>query len=397
MAKNTSGKAEHPKKSKSEAKSEAKIETKSDAIADYKKLILEENLSVIEAGQKLLHARFHMVKHYLIQVMQGIPCSNPGSDPGTVVKLDSSEALPGERSWPVEPVHQLRVSTRRAGASLRLLRPYLSPKPFRSLRKILHQLRALAAPARDADVFLLALQANRLFRKEANRPAYFFLLGLIGAQRNTAQQLLIANTPDSSLPKILAKLQKKCFETADEFRVYFNLDVPGIGRSWLEPVLSQLNDAENLFRLHLDPIPDSVSKLHELRILGKRVRYTMELLAHSLAGPWKEERLPMMEQVQEILGDINDCDQFGEQIEAIRHLVRGILQESDRYTIEPVLQSLRQQYRRKMLADKNLFLDWVQKWSALQSSLTIDRSSNHSSDSSLDHTEDETSHPSKTD
>src|SRR5438105_13866764 len=53
-----------------------------------------------------------------------------------------------------ENVHQLRVSTRRAGAAVRLFREYLPPGLGKRLRRELRSLRRAAGEARDWDVFL---------------------------------------------------------------------------------------------------------------------------------------------------------------------------------------------------------------------------------------------------
>src|SRR2546429_488680 len=54
----------------------------------------------------------------------------------------------------VEHVHKLRVSTRRAGAALRIFAGCLPGKIYKKVRKKLRKVRHAAAAARDWDVFL---------------------------------------------------------------------------------------------------------------------------------------------------------------------------------------------------------------------------------------------------
>ena len=50
-------------------------------------------------------------------------------------------------------------------------------------------------------------------------------------------------------------------------------------------------------------------ELHDLRIAAKRVRYTLEA-AEPVFGKPADRGVKTMKQVQDILGDINDCDQL---------------------------------------------------------------------------------------
>jgi CHAD domain-containing protein len=51
---------------------------------------------------------------------------------------------------------------------------------------------------------------------------------------------------------------------------------------------------------------DDLPGMHEFRIAGKRLRYTMELLSSAFPTQLQDELYPVIEQMQESLGDIND-------------------------------------------------------------------------------------------
>jgi CHAD domain-containing protein len=55
------------------------------------------------------------------------------------------------------------------------------------------------------------------------------------------------------------------------------------------------------------PCPDpNISALHKFRIRGKQLRYGMELLAGAFPPTLREQLYPMVEELQEKLGEIND-------------------------------------------------------------------------------------------
>jgi CHAD domain-containing protein len=53
--------------------------------------------------------------------------------------------------------------------------------------------------------------------------------------------------------------------------------------------------------------PDKVEELHEMRIVAKKLRYTMETFA-PLYGERLKKSLQSVKLAQELLGDIHDCD-----------------------------------------------------------------------------------------
>ena len=65
--------------------------------------------------------------------------------------------------------------------------------------------------------------------------------------------------------------------------------------------------------------PDNVRELHDMRIAAKRLRYVLEMTAPAL-GPHATRAAKAAKQLQDVLGDIHDCDEFVPRIEA--HLAR---------------------------------------------------------------------------
>src|SRR5262249_58565122 len=65
--------------------------------------------------------------------------------------------------------------------------------------------------------------------------------------------------------------------------------------------------------------------LHQVRIVGKRLRYAMEVFADCFAPPFREELYPAVEEMQEILGDANDSHVACGRLETLRAKVQALL------------------------------------------------------------------------
>ena len=65
--------------------------------------------------------------------------------------------------------------------------------------------------------------------------------------------------------------------------------------------------------------PRAVRELHDMRIAAKRLRYVLELMAPVL-GPAAQRGAKQARKVQDLLGEIHDCDEFVPRVE--RHVER---------------------------------------------------------------------------
>jgi CHAD domain-containing protein len=196
----------------------------------------------------------------------------------------------------IEKVHQLRVATRRAIAALDLYRDWLPRNEAGWLFQRLKKIRRAAGAARDLDVLA------EWMRQELNGQTGG-LLAMVADQRAAAQ------------PKIMA-IADKCEQRNRFRRKMFGL-LAGVrphGKArktqdvsfpnWAETRLGQA--AESFFAALPNQNSD-LSALHEFRIRGKQLRYTLELLAAAFGPELREQHYPVVEDLQEQLGRINDC------------------------------------------------------------------------------------------
>ena len=244
---------------------------------------------------------------------------------------------PGTRTGEdIEDLHQMRVSVRRMRATLKAARPLLDAAWADALRAELGWLGRALGPVRDLDVLLLRLRAETATLPEREREAAQVLLGRLAEEHALARaEMLVA----LDAPRYTALLER----LADAIR----LPLPTPTATQAPPELIDLvrGEARRLRkavdRAGVDP-PDPV--LHELRIYGKRVRYTGELVEPMLGNPVKR-LLEALEQLQEILGDHQDAcvaeervrgllDELGELPDAHVVFVAGRLVERERARAE---------------------------------------------------------------
>jgi CHAD domain-containing protein len=194
----------------------------------------------------------------------------------------------------IEYVHQLRVATRRCVAALRLYRKILPKPPRKTLCRELKRIRQAAGRARDYDVLILRhaaespdassqhfLEEVRKKRCEAQKP----LCDIHGAL--TANQHLHRWPPELSAqaPGDSSARQAPTF------------------RSWAR---RQLRKSVKAFFASEPPELNDLESLHRFRIRGKELRYAMELLVAAFPPSFQTRLYPLVEQLQDRLGEVND-------------------------------------------------------------------------------------------
>jgi CHAD domain-containing protein len=203
-----------------------------------------------------------------------------------------------------ENVHQLRVWTRRATAALRLYEHLVPKRQFAWLQKALRRIRRAANDARDCDVLI-----GRLTRD--NRNGTHAWLDGVRTERAEAQaeilhvheRLFRDDRLERKVEKLLEKVAAHGKRPSGKRRF----------RTWARSHL-----ARELKHFHAAvPAPDADdSVLHRFRICAKGLRYTIELLAGAFAPELRNEIYPLIESIQDRLGEINDHATARDRLEA---------------------------------------------------------------------------------
>ena len=232
---------------------------------------LTAHAALEDAARLVLDARLSAVVHHL-----GKALKEPFADP--------------------EHVHQLRVSVRRAVAALDIFAPCLPRKVCRSSRRSIRDIRRAAGAARDWDVFLAHLPVELPKRSLRRQPGLDFLAGYALDQRLQAQRGLEEASTD--YPEAFERLVQ---ETRNAVREPDGCPstLGELGRGNIVALLQELEEATT------QDLGD-YAHLHRVRIIGKRLRYAMEIFVDCYPPAFRETLYPMVEEMQDILGRAND-------------------------------------------------------------------------------------------
>jgi hypothetical protein len=85
----------------------------------------------------------------------------------------------------------------------------------------------------------------------------------------------------------------------------------------LDPAAPLADNVERIVRVRLDELysfipraldPSEIEALHDMRIAAKRLRYILETTADACFGPYAQTAAKRARQLQDLLGEIHDCD-----------------------------------------------------------------------------------------
>lgn len=215
-----------------------------------------------------------------------------------------------------EYVHQLRVASRRADASLRIFQPFLKKRAFRNTRRRLRKIRRAAGEARACDVMqqmLLGLRAAGSDKHGVERVAALDVLLDRTRQQRNAAQVAIHAVAKKYPPLKLARTRTKLLGSLRTV----HLDHQGeseLAMTFRALAKARLDDLAQPARRRAATsfdTPTRIEELHDLRILAKRLRYAMEIFAPCYADGLKSE-YSRIESLQEALGNINDMQDLAD-------------------------------------------------------------------------------------
>ena len=101
----------------------------------------------------------------------------------------------------------------------------------------------------------------------------------------------------------------------------------------LDPAASLADNAERIVRTRLDELysftpkaldPRQVKALHDMRVAAKRLRYVLEVTSFCF-GPYAATALKRAKELQDLLGEIHDCDEMLPRV----HAAVGELRDGD--------------------------------------------------------------------
>ncbi len=299
---------------------------------------LTPGMPVADAAKTVLAARFAVVRHFLPLAVE-----KPHED--------------------VEYVHQFRVGTRRAGAALRVFASALPRKHLKEVKDVLRVLRRAAGDARDWDVFLAALPGAKPLTAATAKPALDFLSGYAFGQRAASQERLMSAATEAG-----PRFAEISAELPDRARAPEGDDAPA---NFGALAAQQLGDLFRTFTATVEANPAEADALHALRIVGKRLRYAIELFADCFPPSMRQTVYPAVERVQEVLGDIQDASVGAERLKCIRTTVQAIMPKQ-LTRVRKGIDGLSASLRAKVPAGKKAFAAWRTDWLELMKGLKLE-------------------------
>lgn len=287
---------------------------------------LTETTPIADAARRVLAVRLEVVREYLRLAVR-------------------------EADKDIEYVHQLRVGTRRAGAALEIFSLCLPEKVYKTARRQLRGIRRAAGAARDWDVFMANLIARK--HKRGDQPGLDFLYGYAAAQRAVAQVQLEQASPnypfdfERFLAETVAAVRNP--QTASNVEILIDLARPKLSR-----LLHELSQAVhgNL---------ENYAHLHQVRIIGKRLRYAMEVFADCFAAEFRAESYPAVEEMQDILGRANDSHVAGQRLEAMLARLRAS-QSPNWQRYKQGIENLLAYHQQRLPQEREHFREWWHEW-----------------------------------
>ena len=207
------------------------------------------------------------------------------------MKRQHDAAVAGE----IEPVHQLRVSSRRLRAAIELFSGVLYASALKIYRRDIPWIAGEAGVVRNCDV-LEALFKARALKLDVNlREALSPINDAIAAERNAAHTLLVQELSSKRYAALITKLSSPPVKAA-RGRARLGIAAPDL----LGPMVRDIRKKGKKLG---DDAPPEV--FHKLRVRIKRLRYALDMLA-PLAGKHHRKTLTRLEEMQELLGSYND-------------------------------------------------------------------------------------------
>lgn len=277
----------------------------------------------------------------------------------------------------IEAIHKMRVAVRRLRTALDLFSDLVKPKWSRQLRKLA---RALGA-ARDLDVQIEFLEQASLKAPAVNLRPGLQRLQLRLTQRRVRQQTKVIKALEQFEKShvaggLIRALTPSPSETAALTPEPLS---PDLYPQAYQSITQLVHDALAFDQAIHDPT--HITELHQLRIVCKHLRYTLEIFAplYTVVEAIHESPLPdsppsesslqpyiaIIKTFQEILGDVHDSDMWIEQLpqflaEEHERTVEYFGHDRSFKQIEPGLTYLLQERQYQRSVRYNEFLDlWI--------------------------------------
>ncbi|HOK66093.1 MAG TPA: CHAD domain-containing protein [Anaerohalosphaeraceae bacterium] len=214
----------------------------------------------------------------------------------------------------IEPIHQVRVACRRLRTALRLFADCLQEDSVFKWRKECKRLLKDLRKARDLDIQIQFLEdlLKKTIRDKKILPGIKRLLLRLRQKRQRLQKRIRKSADRFRKQNILKEI---ALETEQLERMQTSAAEAG-GLSVAERAGTAVREAIEKTTALLDRLNDKkdIKGHHQLRIAVKRLRYTLETFQPAFKEDF-DKLIQPLKKMQTLLGDLNDCAVWLEQIE----------------------------------------------------------------------------------
>ncbi len=278
----------------------------------------------------------------------------------------------------IEYIHRMRVASRRLRAALPLFRPCFPEKQFLNWMKEITRVTRALGEARDADVqiaFLRKFQKkiqnnfdpgnNYPGKQSSMEPAIRFLLETLQKKRTILQKHVLSAMSGLEKSRVHEEMHRVFSTMETEFQATRKRPVlygiPPVAALRIEKRLGTLLSYEPWVSQ-----PDAVAEHHAMRIAAKKLRYTMEIYGPVYRNNL-EKPLRRVKKLQEILGEIHDCDVWIDHITTLLLHERSLLR-SKKDVKRPettTLSSLKLLLRDREMERERRYRQFMRYWQSL--------------------------------
>ena len=251
-----------------------------------------------------------------------------------------------------ETVHQLRVATRRAKAALDIFAPCLSKKAGRKIKRCLRKLRRVAGEVRDWDVFLLKLRSLAGRQNRRLRATLDLVNGLALSQREVGQIGLSESA--GSRPFAFERLATQTLASLRSAPNDAGAKLGTVAGTVLSERITALQEC-------VASATADLAHFHLIRLAAKHLRYAMEVFGDCFHDEFKQTFYPLVEQMQEALGNLHDSDLAIQRLHAWQsQCVQVLAGEWPRY--RPGFEELIKRYEANIAREKRKFRTCWRRW-----------------------------------
>lgn len=212
-----------------------------------------------------------------------------------------------------DDVHQMRVAIRRLRASLQIVAPLFDSDAIREYRRGLRQIATALGYIRDADVLLGRLVDLR-DSIEADGASLDSLVRAVQQQRVKARVRLLTAFDERRYSRFKREFARFLTTPGQDVLATAFTGEPLRVRDVAGSLIYRCYEDLRSFETVVPHGPEDT--LHQARIVGKRLRYVLELLSEPL-GARVQEALEPLAALQECLGFLQDMVVAQAQVEAL--------------------------------------------------------------------------------